>query len=205
MYQKNGLLYWILDDRGNKIGVPIKASALAPRPTMKNLQSTFEANAQFRPIYKERLTKVIDSFFHVTDHHSRANFCDDLNFNGINPVFRENKDGRVYGITFIDNRKGAVINGSDLGKEYSGQALAKQFACPDRLNNNWAAGEKENQERVDQGLEWPQLERYDHSLVNWIQDIGQELLNLMKAERYHPEPTNPYLKGRKKKKRGLPL
>lgn len=52
MYQKNGVLYWILDDRGNKIGVPIKASALVSRPTMKNLQSTFQANEQFRPIYK---------------------------------------------------------------------------------------------------------------------------------------------------------
>ena len=140
MYQKNGLLYWILDDRGNKIGVPIKASALVSRPTMKNLQSKFQANEQFRPIHKERLTKVIDSFFQATDYHTRVNFCDYLNFHGINPVFRETKDGRVYGITLVDNRKGSVINGRDLGKPYSGQALSKRFvAAPQGLGSNFVA------------------------------------------------------------------
>jgi hypothetical protein len=209
MYRKNGLLYWLLDDRGNKIGVPIKASALASRPTMKKLQSNFQANEQLRAIYKERLIKVIDLFFHATDRHTRANFSDYLNFHGINPVFRENKDGRVYGITFIDNRKGAVINGSDLGKEYSGQALVKRFACLKRLGNNWVAGEKERQQRIDRGFEWPDLEKYDYSQANRIQGIAKEFLSLMKAEKSGQEPINPAFKNekknRKKMKRGLSL
>jgi hypothetical protein len=195
MYQKNGLLYWILDDRGNKIGVPIKASALVSRPTMKKLQGTFQANEQVRQTYKEGLTKVIDSFFHAVDRHTRVNFCDYLNFYGINPVFRENKDGRVYGITFVDNRKGAVINGSDLGKEYSGQALVKRF-------DNLVIG-KERQQGIDQEFELPDLEKFDHSRANWIQDINHEFLDLMKAEKYYPESTNPLLKKTRKKKRGI--
>src|SRR5690606_14438204 len=48
MYQKNGLLYWIMDDRGSKIGVPIKASALVSRPTMKNLLSAFQTSERSR-------------------------------------------------------------------------------------------------------------------------------------------------------------
>lgn len=203
MYQKNGLLYWVLDDRGNMIGVPIKASALVSRPTMRKLQSTFQANEQLRPIYKDRLTRVIDSFFHRTDCHSRANFSDYLNFYGINPVFRENKDGRVYGITFIDTRKGAVINGSELGKQYSGQALVKRFNVPITIGT--AAGENESQVRVDQEPERPQFENYDQPEANLIHDIAKELLDLMKAEeKYSPEPTNPYLK-RRKKKRGISM
>jgi hypothetical protein len=66
-----------------------------------------------------------------------------MNFYGINAMFRENKDGIVYGLTFIDNKKGAVFNGSDLGKEYSGQALIKRF-------DNWIADENERQQRIDQ-------------------------------------------------------
>lgn len=182
MYQKNGLLYWILDDRGNKIGVPIKASALVSRPTMKKLQNIFQANEQLRPIYKERLTKVIDSFFDATDRHTRANFCDYLNSYGINPVFRENKDGRVYGTTFIDNRKGAVINGSELGKKYSGQALVKRFvAASQGLESNFVAVERESHQRVPPGLEWHQLEKHVHSQANRTKDITQEILDLMKA------------------------
>jgi len=195
MFNKDGLMYTMLDPKGNKIGVPIKASALYLKPTLKNLNGQFDLGDLLKQTQKERLTKIIDSFFHATDRHTRVNFCDYMNFYGVNAIFRESKDGRVYGLTFIDNKKGAVYNGSDLGKEYSGQALIKGF-------DEWAAGEKEKQQRVDLGIVWPQLERYDHSQANWIQDIAQEFLDLMKAEKYYPEATNPQFR-RRKKKRGL--
>lgn len=201
MYQKNGLLYWILDDHGNKIGVPIKASALVSRPTMKNLQSKFQANGPLRPVYKDRLTTVIDSFFQAVDRHTRANFCDYLNSYGINPVFRENRDGRVYGITFMDNRRGAVIKGSDLGKEYSGQTLVKRFNIPIAIGR--AAGEKEKNEQSTQGAGWPQLGIYNDSQANWPQDVAKPLFSLMKVEMGNGESINPYLKRRKKKKRRM--
>jgi hypothetical protein len=203
MYQKNGLLYWILDDKGNKIGVPIKASALVSRPTMKKLQRNFQANERFRQIYKDRLTKVIDSFFHANDRHTRANFCDYLNFHGINPVFRENKDGIVYGVTFIDNRKGAVINGRELGKEYSGQALVKRFNIPIAIER--AAGERERPDGLTQAPAWLLPENHDQSVASSVQKIPEDRLNLMKPEKDYSEPTNPLLKKRKKKKRGLSL
>lgn len=196
MYKKNGLLYWILDDRGNKIGVPIKASALVSRPTMKTLQRKFQANEGSRPVYKERLTRVIDSFFQATDHHTRADFLQYLNSYGINPVFRENKDGLVYGITFIDNREGAVVNGRDLGRQYSGQVLVKRF-------NQMAAGERKRQDQVDEKLEWSHLERFDHSQPNRMRDLSMKLLDLMKPEKSFSEPINPNLKRRRKRRRGL--
>jgi hypothetical protein len=90
---------------------------------MKNLKGHFQRGGTLKRPEKERLTKIIDSFFHATDRHTGGNFRDYLNFYGINAMFRENKEGRVYGLTFIDNLKGAVFNGSDLGKDYSGQAL----------------------------------------------------------------------------------
>jgi hypothetical protein len=201
MYQTNGLLYWILDNQGNKIGVPIKASALVSRPTMKRLQSKFQANERLRQIYKGRLTDVIDSFFHATDRPTRMNFCDYLNSNGINPVFRENKDGRVYGITYVDNRKGAVINGSDLGKAYSGQALVKRFNLPSATGRT--AGERERQERVGQWMETPQRGSNERSEVNCLQNISQPFLDLMKAEKLYAEPATPMFKRRRKKKRGM--
>lgn len=175
MYEKNGLLYSLLDDKGNKVGIPIKASALSGKPTLKYLQDQFKLNQILKEPDKESLIKTIDSFFNITPRHTKINFCDYMNFYGINAVFRENKDGRVYGLTFIDKKKGAVFNGSDLGKNYSGQTLIKRF-------DDFTAGEKERQERVKQGIEWSQPERYDYSNPNWMHDLGQNILDLMKAE-----------------------
>src|SRR5687767_13289358 len=45
MFNKNGLLYTMLDSKGNKVGVPIKASALYCKPTMKNLDGQFNLGA----------------------------------------------------------------------------------------------------------------------------------------------------------------
>jgi hypothetical protein len=127
MFDKNGLLYSMLDDKGNRIGVPIKASALHCKPTLKNLQALFQRGTSLKQNEKGRLTTVIDSFFRTTPSHSRAQFCDYLQSNGINAMFRKNKEGRVYGLTFVDNKSGAVFNGSDLGKKYSGQSIIQHL------------------------------------------------------------------------------
>ncbi|WP_276368730.1 relaxase/mobilization nuclease domain-containing protein [Chryseolinea sp. H1M3-3] len=194
MFDKNGLIYTMLDSKGNKVGVPIKASALYCKPTMKNLDGHFKLGGALKEVQKGRLIKIIDSFFHATDRHTRVNFCDYMNFYGVNTMFRENKDGRIYGLTFIDNRKGAVFNGSDLGKQYSGQAVIKRFGI------GLVAGEKESQERIDREFE-RQFERFDHTQANWTLDIPKGFLDLMKAEKFYPGPTNPLPRRKKKPRR----
>ena len=44
IYQKKGLYYRALDDNGNKIGVPIKASLFHQKPTLSFLEQKFELN-----------------------------------------------------------------------------------------------------------------------------------------------------------------
>ncbi|TAG31575.1 MAG: hypothetical protein EAZ35_02660 [Sphingobacteriia bacterium] len=43
-------------------------------------------------------------------------------------VLRQNAEGRLYGITFVDNQNKVVFNGSDLGKGYSAAALQSRLA-----------------------------------------------------------------------------
>lgn len=198
MYEKNGLRFSLLDSKGNKVGVPIKASALYSKPTMKTLQNVFGTNSRLKESHKERLIKIIDSFFHATDKHTRANFCGYMKLYEINAIFREGKDGRVYGLTWVDNRKCAVFNGRDLGKSYSGQALMKRFEMKPNLVR---AGEKEMYDTISQGSELPQLQFRDLSLPHWIHDIAKEFLNVMKAEKSGEEPINASLKEKKRKKR----
>jgi hypothetical protein len=200
MYEKNGLRFSLLDSKGNKVGVPIKASALYAKPTMKTLQNVFETNSLLRESHKERLTKIIDSFFHATDKHTAANFCGYMKLYEINAMFREGKDGRVYGLTLVDNRKCTVFNGSDLGKGYSGQALMNRFEVKPNLLR---AGEKERHEIPSQGSELPQIDFRDLSLPLWINDIAKEFLNVMRAEKSGQEPINPKLKKARRKKRGI--
>jgi hypothetical protein len=167
---------------------------------MKTLQNVFETNSLLKESHKERLTKIIDSFFHATDKHTRANFCGYLKLYEINAMFREGKDGRVYGLTLVDNRKCTVFNGSDLAKEYSGQALMKRFeVTPYPV----MAGEKERHALASLVNEGPQLQFQDLSLPNWIHDVAKEFFNIMKAEKSGGEPINPRFKKKRKKKRGI--
>lgn len=88
---------------------PIKASSLNSKPTLKNLQRDFQPGAALKLDAKERLTDIIDLFFRSTNRHTRMNFCDYMTSRDINAMFRENKEGRVYGLTLIDNESGVVF------------------------------------------------------------------------------------------------
>jgi hypothetical protein len=42
-------------------------------------------------------------------------------------LFRQNDEGRIYGITFVDNKTKVVFNGSDLGKAYGAKAITERL------------------------------------------------------------------------------
>ena len=125
MFSKNGLVYWVLDYKGNKIGVPIKASNISGKPTLKALEGRFHQNEMLRKPFKERIKQSIDSV--LMTKASKAGFQKALQSKGIQVVFRQNEEGRLYGITFVDNHLKVVFNGSDLGKVYSASAMNDRF------------------------------------------------------------------------------
>lgn len=61
---------------------------------------------------------------------NREDFIRLLGEKGIDVVFRENEEGRIYGVTFIDHRNREVYNGSRLGKEFSANAFEQLFNRP---------------------------------------------------------------------------
>ena len=125
MYGKNGLLYWALDSKGEKIGVPIKASSIYGSPTMKNLALKFNLNANKRIESRDQLKYSID--IAMKAKASPNGFKLMLQAKGIDVVFRTNVQGRLYGVTFVDHLAKVVFNGSDLGKSYSAAALNDWF------------------------------------------------------------------------------
>lgn len=54
----------------------------------------------------------------------------------IDAVIRENKAGRIYGMTFIDHNTRTVLNGSRLGKPYAADVFEQLFHNPQA---DWAA------------------------------------------------------------------
>ncbi|WP_184551000.1 relaxase/mobilization nuclease domain-containing protein [Mucilaginibacter sp. FT3.2] len=133
MFEKKGLIYSILDKEGNKVGIPFKASSLNGKPTLKNLEEKFEKNKEKRKPYKDDLKKRIDKIFAGYRDITKATFLKELQRQNIHAMFRQNEQGFIYGLTFIDNKNRTVFNGNDLGKAYSVKAITERFALTDRI------------------------------------------------------------------------
>lgn len=140
MYEKNGLVYWALDGKGNKLGVPIKASSIFGKPTLKTLEDRFRLNEVLRKPLKERLRTVLDKA--LLTPVSKAAFQKKLKEDGVQVIYRHNDEGRLYGITFVDHGSKAVFNGSDLGKSYSAASLMNWFKN-DESNRSQTISSKE--------------------------------------------------------------
>ncbi|GAB3916973.1 relaxase/mobilization nuclease domain-containing protein [Mucilaginibacter boryungensis] len=125
MYAHEGLVYWLLDKQGNKMSVPIKASTIYGKPTLKTLEEKFRLNQQLRKPFKAELIKLIDQA--LAKPQTKRSFQRELKAKGIQVILRQNEEGRIYGVTFIDQQNKAVFNGSDLGKAYSANLLSAKF------------------------------------------------------------------------------
>ncbi len=126
IFKNGGLLFKILDVKGNKVGVPIKASSIYSKPTLKNLEKRFVENKEKRRPDRKKLVTAIEWSLKKAPK-SMDEFVRQLKKEGIQVVLRQSKDGLVYGITFIDYRTMSVFNGSDLGRMYSATNLLRRI------------------------------------------------------------------------------
>lgn len=135
MHNKKGLLYSLLDEKGKKIGVPIKASSIYGKPILINLEKQFKLNEALRKPFREGLKTTIDQV--LKKPLSKDAFVKTLANKGVFVLFRENDEGRIYGITFVDNKNKVVFNGSDLGKAYGAKAILEQLTqLPDTASSS---------------------------------------------------------------------
>ncbi len=126
IFQHQGLFYRILDERGNAVGVPIKASSFYNKPTLKYLEERFSINDAARQSQKSRVKNAIDLSLIKQPEQSLQNLIIALNKEGINTVLRQNASGIIYGVTYVDHLTKCVFNGSVLGKQYSAKAILER-------------------------------------------------------------------------------
>ena len=122
-----GLVYSALNDKKEKAGHPFQASLFGKFVGMNALEKRMEKSVGIikNKGLKERSRRVIASA--MKSHPDRSSFEKELAKNGIGVLFRENEQGRIYGVTFIDHEWKALCNGSQLGKEFSANVLNGLF------------------------------------------------------------------------------
>jgi hypothetical protein len=126
MFRNHGLTYRVLDASGNKVGTPVKASQFFMRPTLTNLEGKFQRNEPLKKPFSSRIKNAIDLALLKDPGQSLTSLLKVLEKDGIATVIRQNEEGRIYGITYIDHKNKVVFNGSDLGKNYSAKAILKR-------------------------------------------------------------------------------
>jgi hypothetical protein len=116
---KKGLVYFVLDAKGEKAGNPFKSSLFGKHAGLEHLETHFGKSKMVMAKHPSRgiLKNTIEAAVHMAK--SESDFKKQLLEQGINVVTRRNAEGRVYGITFIDHESRSVWNGSQLGKHLS--------------------------------------------------------------------------------------
>ncbi len=115
----NGLVYVALDENGNKVSNPFKASLFGKDAGVTQLQKHFEQSKEKMKTTPARsvLKNTMELAIHTT--RNEREFRKQLTEQGINTVVRRNDNGRIYGITFIDHESRSVWNGSQLDRNLS--------------------------------------------------------------------------------------
>ena len=116
---KQGLVYFAINEKGEKASNPFKASLFGKQAGYFQLQQHY---AQSKELLKNEPSKAllkttIEMCLQTASNEKE--FKKRLLERGINTVVRRNTQGRVYGITFIDHSTKSVWNGSQLGKNLS--------------------------------------------------------------------------------------
>lgn len=123
-----GLVYSALDSEGNRVGKPLKSSLFGKAHGIEGLEKLFAGSKEtIKADGIAKQTRAIVSAS-LASTRTESEFRAALREKGIDLVLRRNDEGRIYGATFIDHNRRAVLNGSRLGKEFSANVLNERFA-----------------------------------------------------------------------------
>ena len=124
-----GLIYVPTDDKGGKISTPIHASDIGRGVGYTAVQNRMQKSKQaIKPLISVIRYRVLQTM--RTSPKTEEELRQRLEEQGLRAVIRKNESGRIYGITFIDDKVGVVLNGSRLGKGYAANVFNTYFSNP---------------------------------------------------------------------------
>ena len=125
----DGLVYVPTDEKGNKVSTPINASDIGRGVGYTAILHRIQKSKQtVKPLIPTIRNKVLQTM--RTSPKTEEELRQRLEEQGLRAVIRKNESGRIYGITFIDDKEGVALNGSRLGKGYAANVFNGYFSNP---------------------------------------------------------------------------
>lgn len=125
----DGLVYVPTDDKGDKVSSPIHASDIGRgvgyTAVQNKMQKSKQAIKPLRSIIRYRVLQTMR-----TSPKTEEELRQRLEEQSLRVFIRKNESGRIYGITFIDDKAGIALNGSRLGKGYAANVFNTYFSNP---------------------------------------------------------------------------
>ena len=160
---RQGLVYFALNEKGEKVSNPFKASLFGKSAGYEQMQLHFNKSTMQLQNSPDRVKLKTSIEKAILDTNNENEFKENLKGLGINTVVRRTADNRIYGITFIDHQTRSVWNGSQLGKNLSAGVF----------NDWWNNGSKPKIELQAQGSE-KSATNTNHSITH-TKTSGNEL------------------------------
>ena len=125
----DGLVYVPTDDKGDKVSSPIHASDIGRGMGYTAVQNRMQKSKQaIKPLISIIRYRVLQTM--RTSPKTEEELRKRLEEQGLRAVIRKSESGRIYGITFIDDKEGVALNGSRLGKGYAANIFNGYFSNP---------------------------------------------------------------------------
>ena len=125
----DGLVYVPTDDKGGKVSTPINASDIGRGVGYTAVQNRMQKSIQaIKPLISIIRYRVLQTM--RTSPKTEEELQQRLEEQGLRVFIRKNESGRIYGITFIDDKAGIALNGSRLGKGYAANIFNGYFSNP---------------------------------------------------------------------------
>ena len=125
----DGLVYVPTDDKGGKISTPINASDIGRGVGYTAVLNKMQKSKQaVKPLVPTIRGKVLQTM--RTSPKTEEELRQRLEEQSLRVFIRKNESGRIYGITFIDDKEGIALNGSRLGKGYAANVFNGYFSNP---------------------------------------------------------------------------
>ena len=125
----DGLVYVPTDDKGDKVSTPIHASDIGRgvgyTAVLNKMQKSKQAIKPLRSIIRNKVLQTMR-----TSPKTEEELRQRLEEQSLRVFIRKNESGRIYGITFIDDKEGVALNGSRLGKGYAANVFNGYFSNP---------------------------------------------------------------------------
>ena len=173
----DGLVYVPTDDKGNKAGTPIHASDIGRGVGYTAVQNRMQKSKQnVKLLIPTVRNKVLQTM--CTSPNTEKELRQRLEEQGLRVVIRKNESGRIYGITFIDDKAGIALNGSRLGKGYAANVFNGYFSNPTRnpfLDETLYGNLSVRLEQIDKGQALLQgMENGDNLVDELIEDMADD-------------------------------